>query len=207
MFRRRFLFWIGFGLFSLAEQLRVCALDELATALTEGVKDTKKSPEPGKPEHWTVASNRTWRWYERQNLIEGQWKLTGITTPIHKKTGKPFTGRSGYLDISLVPKELRVSEAKDEAESDLTGSQELPPGQPDQARSARHGRPPSKWLRSLYAEELRIWLKTIDVPEAGVSGMTYWEHLTEGHSFDPKKIEGLTIPEQATLHAAAHFGY
>ena len=71
----------------------------------------------------------------------------------------------------------------------------------------RHGRPPSKWLRSLHADEIKIWLKTIEVPEAGVSGMTYWEHLTRDHSFDPVKIEGLSIDEQAKLHAAAHFGY
>jgi hypothetical protein len=74
-------------------------------------------------------------------------------------------------------------------------------------RQARHGRPPSKWLRSLNADELRIWLKTIEVPEAGVSGMTFGEHLTRDHSFDPAKIEGLLEDEQAKLHAAAHYGY
>jgi hypothetical protein len=81
------------------------------------------------------------------------------------------------------------------------------PGSPDPQRRARHGRPPSKWLRSLEAEELRVWLATIDPPAAGVSGMTYWTHLTRDHSFDPAKIEGLTIDEQAKLHAAAHDGY
>ena len=75
------------------------------------------------------------------------------------------------------------------------------------SRRARHGRSPSKWLRSLRADEISIWLKTIDVPEAGVSGMTYWEHLTRDHSFDAEKIEGLTDEEQAKLHAAAHYGY
>jgi hypothetical protein len=80
-------------------------------------------------------------------------------------------------------------------------------GKPDEARRARDGRPPSKWLRSLSANEIRIWLRTIDVPEFGVSGMTYWTHLTRDHSFDPLKINGLTIEEQAKLHAAAHFGY
>jgi hypothetical protein len=74
-------------------------------------------------------------------------------------------------------------------------------------RRARHGRPPSRWLRSLHADELRIWLKTIDVPEAGVSGMTFWEHLTRDHFFDPGRIAGLTVDEQAKLHAAAHHGY
>jgi hypothetical protein len=37
--------------------------------------------------------------------------------------------------------------------------------------------------------------------------MTYWEHLTRDHLFDAAKIEGLDEPEQAKLHAAAHFGY
>ena len=58
-----------------------------------------------------------------------------------------------------------------------------------------------------HAVELRIWLKTLDVPEADVVGMTYWEHLTRDHSFDPSRIEGLEIDEQAKLHAAAHYGY
>ena len=80
-------------------------------------------------------------------------------------------------------------------------------GQPNSMRRARHGRPPSRWLRSLRADELRIWLKTIDVPEAGVSGMTFWEHLTRDHSFDADRIAGLSIDEQALLHAAAHYGY
>ncbi len=81
------------------------------------------------------------------------------------------------------------------------------PGQVSSSRRARHGRPPSRWLRSLHADELRIWLKTIEVPEVGVSGMTFWQHLTRDHSFDPDHIEGLTEPEQAKLHAAAHYGY
>lgn len=81
------------------------------------------------------------------------------------------------------------------------------PGSPDPKRRARHGRPPSRWLRSLKADELRIWLKTIDPPEAGVSGMTYWTHLTRDHSFDADKLTGLTVAEQAQLHAAAHDGY
>lgn len=81
------------------------------------------------------------------------------------------------------------------------------PGEADAKRRARDGRPPSKWLRSLKADELRIWLPTIDPPEAGVQGMTFWTHLTRDHSFDAEKIKGLTIPEQAQLHAAAHDGY
>ncbi len=45
------------------------------------------------------------------------------------------------------------------------------------------------------------------MPEAGVSGMTFWEHLTRDHSFDPDRILGLNTDEQAKLHAAAHHGY
>ncbi len=78
---------------------------------------------------------------------------------------------------------------------------------PNAWRRARHGRPPSRWLRSLHADELRIWLATIDPPEAGVSGMTFWEHLTRDHSFDATRIVGLTEDEQAKLHAAAHYRY
>ena len=59
------------------------------------------------PVHWRAASNNTWRWYERENLVDGRWKLTGITTPVHKKTGQPYTGHTGYLDDSLVPIEIR----------------------------------------------------------------------------------------------------
>ena len=37
--------------------------------------------------------------------------------------------------------------------------------------------------------------------------MTFWEHLTRDHLFDPAHIVGLTIDELAKLHGAAHFGY
>jgi len=65
----------------------------------------------------------------------------------------------------------------------------------------------SRTLRNLRAPELRTWLASVEVSEAGVSGMTYWEHLTRDHYFDPAKIEGLTEAEQAKLHGAAHDGY
>jgi hypothetical protein len=107
----------------------------------------------------------------------------------------------------LVPEELRFSEQRSEVDDEEAHGVEPAPHLPDPTRRARHGRPPSRWLRSLNAEEIRIWLKTIDVPEAGVSGMTYWTHLTRDHSFDPNKIDGLTEDEQAELHAAAHYGY
>jgi hypothetical protein len=92
-------------------------------------------------------------------------------------------------------------------EPPLDEEDEGEPGSPDAKRKARHGRPPSKWLRSLDAEELRIFLDTIEPNEAGVSGMTFWTHLTRDHYFSAEKIDGLTEAEQAKLHAAAHDGY
>jgi len=217
MTRRRFAFWLGLALFTLAEQLRVSGFDDLAAAIIRRTKGDKEEASPVVREYWSVASNKTWWWYERENWIDGKWELTGITTPVHKKTGEPSAGRLDYLDESLVPEDVRVRGTKIKSlelpevvqvasEEELVESV-LEPGQADPARRARHGRPPSKWLRSLQAEELRIWLKTIDVPEAGVSGMTFWTHLTEDHSFEAENIEGLTIDEQAMLHAAAHYGY
>ena len=207
MNRRRFAFWLGFGLFSLADRLGLNSLDALAATLSEKSDDSQKSASSSKAEHWAVESNKKWWWYERQNLVDGQWVTTGITTPIDKKTGELLTGKSGYLDPSVVPEEVRVAGWADASEAQADTSDQMPDGQPDPERRARHGRPPSKWLRSLHAEEIRIWLKTIDVPAAGVSGMTFWTHLTKDHSFDAEKIDGLTIDEQAQLHAAAHYGY
>ena len=209
--RRRFAFWIGLGIFSVGEKLNAKGFDDLAAAAMKLMEPTVRPPLV--PEHWSVAENSTWRWFERETLVDGEWQVTGITTPINKQTGEPYTGHTGYLDESRVPEHLRWGQPLErqyepdvrEATDDLDGDQE--PGAPSAERRARHGRPPSKWLRSLHAEELRIWLKTIDVPEAGVSGMTFWEHLTRDHLFDAEKIDGLTDEEQAKLHAAAHYGY
>lgn len=204
--RRRFAFWVGFGLFNLSEVLRADVLDSLAAASMRATDSEPPKTPACKPEHWTASENNTWRWYEREHLIDGKWKLTGITTPIHKHTGARYEGRTGYLADELVPEAVRRGEplASDPA---ADGAVEDDPGQPNAMRRARHGRPPSRWLRSLNADELRIWLKKIDVPEAGVSGMTFWEHLTRDHSFHPDRILGLNTDEQAKLHAAAHHGY
>ncbi len=226
MRRRRFVFWVGFGLFSLGEKLRAGGLDKLAAATMRLAEPETATELPIEAEHWIAAGNRSWSWFERENLVDGKWKLTGITTPIHKQTLERYTGTTGYLDDSLVPAELRLGEQQ-ASESTSTvrrgGKAHFAPKAPkiepvpeiieparhtpDPIRRARHGRPPSKWLRSLNADEIRTWLKTIEVPEAGVSGMTYWDHLTRDHSFDPAKIKGLTEDEQARLHAAAHYGY
>ena len=203
MKRRRFLFWVGFGLFSLGEKLRAGGFDELAAATLKGA-DTKT------PIHWTPASNSAWQWYEQETLVDGRWMLTGITTPINRETGQPYTEKKGYLDESQVPTDMRVwdPDTSDKDAADKTDkTTESGDHRPDPARQARHGRPPSKWLRSLHADELRIWLKTIEVNQADVSGMTYFTHLTRDHFFDAEKITGLTQGEQAKLHGAAHDGY
>ena len=167
----------------------------------------KLGPRTDVPEHWIASGNRTWRWYEREHLIDGRWKVTGITTPVNRFTGELYSGRNGYLDERLVPDEMRLAASTSTETSVVEDHTDVTPGQADPARRARHGRPPSKWLRSLRADELRIWLRTIDPPEAGVSGMTFFEHLTRDHSFDADKIAGLTEDKQAKLHAAAHHGY
>jgi hypothetical protein len=221
MQRRRFLFWISFGLFTLGDKLRFSGLDRLAAAtidLAEPTADTPAEPtspatispatkDIPAPEHWTAAENGTWRWNEREKYIDGKWKVTGVTTPINKETGEPYSGNTGYTDDAEVPEEMRLGRQPVFAEDAGDSSMEVKVHQPDTVRITRHGRPPSKWLRSLNAKELRIWLRTIDPPEAGVEGMSYWTHLTRDHFFDAGKIAGLSIDEQAKLHAAAHAGY
>jgi hypothetical protein len=199
MRRRKFLFWASFGVFSLGEKLRVGGLDSLAAAMLQGGAKTE-------PTHWRAANDETWQWYERENYRNGRWFVTGITTPIHRQTGDPYEGQTGYLDPSLVPAELRIWDANRDVVDDDPNAK---PGEhlPSAARRARHGRPPSKWLRSLNTEELRIWLATIDVPEATVEGVTYLTHLTRDHFFDDDKVRDLAVEDQAKLHAAAHHGY
>jgi hypothetical protein len=213
MTRRQFAFWLGLGLFNLAEKLRANCLDDLAAVAMRATEEkpaelkTAEVNTPAPATHWTAAENRTWRWFERETFVDGKWKVTGITTPINKHTGERYAGASGYLDDELVPAEVRDGyHTADIPDPEETGA-DAAPGVATVTRRARHGRPPSRWLRSLKADELRVWLKKIDVPEAGVEGMTYWEHLTRDHAFNPTKIAGLNIDEQAKLHAAAHYGY
>jgi hypothetical protein len=203
MNRRQFSFWLGFGLFSLSNKLRVWALDDLAAAAMRATDESSSAT----PVHWTKIEKNGWRWFEREDFVNGNWKLIGTTPPVNKATGRTKDDGKEYLPESEVPAEVRRGKKTDFIELPADVVAEYKRHQPNPKFRARHGRPPSKWLRSLNAEELRIWLRTIDPPEAGVSGMTYWEHLTRDHSFDPKKIKGLTGEEQARLHAAAHFGY
>ena len=195
MQRRQFAFSTGLSLFWIADRLRADSLDGLATALLE----TADRQEATAGERWQANENRRWFWFEREKRLGQKWVKTGITTPINKITGEEYDGEKGYLDPSLVPDSTRTAATR--------LREKFKEATVDVGRRARHGRPPSRWLRSLEARELRIWLKTIDVPEAGVEGVTFWTHLTRDHSFLVDNITGLTIPEQAKLHAAAHHGY
>jgi hypothetical protein len=207
MTRRRFAFWVGLGLFSLANKLRVYAFDELAAALMTGAEGAEGAAATAGAIHWRLADNGVWRWYEREKYIDGAGKLSGITTPVRMENGEKYDAVEGYLDESEVPAEILRERAEGGHPGIEETAAEFGEREATDTRRARHGRPPSKWLRSLNADELRIWLTSVDPPEAGVSGMTFWEHLTRDHMFEAVKIEGLNLHEQAKLHAAAHHGY
>lgn len=210
MTRRQFAFWLGFGMFSVGAKLRIDRLDQLAADLMDCTKPSDTLAPAAPPVHWTASGDDAWRWYEQETFVDGRWQLTGTTAPVNKRTGERQADADDHLDDRDVPTEVRQSAEQVDAQVAAAAPdpvEEFASHHPSAVRKARHGRPPSKWLRSLHTEEIRIWLGTIEVPEAGVSGMTYWEHLTRDHEFDPIKIVGLTKPEQAKLHAAAHFGY
>lgn len=79
---------------------------------------------------------------------------------------------------------------------------------PDGTIRAREGRPPSEWLRSLTAKEIRVWLPTVkDVPNAYIVGMTPTYHLVNDHYFAASHLVGLTRSELLKLHSCAHYGY
>lgn len=171
------------------------------------------------PIRWSPAQNRTWRWYERETLVRGKWRLSGITTPVHRQTGERFAGAKGYLADEEVPADIRRrGHVEFDVEVDRAVYLEAvplendpaeinEPGKIDPIRKAREGRPASKWLRGLTAAGLREWLPTVVPPEAGVEGMTFYEHLTRDHGFRGENVKDLTEEEQAKLHAAAHAGY
>ena len=196
MNRRRFAFWVGMALFWVSDRLRASAIDSVAATMMDRAEKNKHKLPPHTK--WTSKESKTWRWFERHKLVHDKWKLTGRTTPVHKETGEPYKGKTGYLSEELVPDSVkRIARRKEK----------LAEHKADPERKARDGRPPSEWLRRLNADELRLWMTTIEVPEVGVSGMTFFTHLTRDHSFDAKRIEGLSNAELAKLHSAAHFGY
>jgi hypothetical protein len=202
------MFWLSFGVVTLAEKLGLSGVDALAAAAMDSAEAKPSKKRRSLPVHWTVAEDDGWYWYEREHFIDGQWWLTGSTAPVNKKTReRKYDGNEAYLEDSLVPGAMRLSSKDIVPIAAPIAAAATDTQLPTSQRRNRHGRPPSKWLRSLNADEIRIWLKTIECPEAGVEGMTYWTHLTRDHSFDPDKIVGLTEDEQAKLHGAAHFGY
>lgn len=204
--RRQFAFWISAGLFSLSERLGAESLDRLAAVAIECAERTVDGQVCVEQHRWSYREDATWRWFERETLADDVWEITGRTRPVHRMTGELAPELEGYLDESLVPDAVRFGSREPQTFEDLDEIEE-DCGEASTERRAREGRPPSRWLRRLYAEELRLWLPTIDVPTAGVSGMTVWTHLTRDHGFDAQRIEGLEESKLAQLHAAAHYGY
>src|SRR5262245_19097517 len=167
MTRRQFAFWLGFGLFGLSEKLNIRGLDRLAAA-TMRASDSKSSKKPAAPSenavHWAATDNKEWRWYERENYIDGQWVATGITTPVNKTTGQRKWEPGGYLDENLLPSEMRTADEKymvafathpNSGEHEHANHDEPNPHLPTEKVRGRHGRPPSEWLRSLHRSEER----------------------------------------------------
>ena len=124
--RRHFTFWISFGLFAVAERLKVYGLDELAAAMLRD--DATAATVKTLPTHWRVADNGAWRWYERETfdlygiLFQGHPDLRRILTD-YGFIGHPFRkdfplignvevkydtakGRVVYQPVSIEPRTL-----------------------------------------------------------------------------------------------------
>lgn len=227
MTRRRFAFWIGMGLFGAAERLGATELDTLAAALMDATDKAAtdgpppppaiEAPPADMPVHWQATHNHTWQWVQREEYLDGEWHLTGMTTPVRRDTGEPIEGAAGYLEESAVPDAYREAyenlvdvngdPANPQDDVGVLATEDQPGPEAASHRQARHGRPPSRWLRTLYAPELSVWLATVTPPEASVEGMTFEEHLTRDHLFEPDRLAGLTPEEMEKLHSAAHHGY
>jgi hypothetical protein len=165
-------------------------------------------------EHWTPEENSEWSWYRAERYFDGDWKSHGISLPVNRKTGEMHHPADDYVALEDIPPYVLTGDLPqlpEDIKRQMAPSQYDPAEAlirlPDAEVQMRDGRPPSEWLRSLFADELRTWLKTIDITEATVDGMTFWVHLVRDHSFDPRRIEGLTEHEFLLLHSAAHFGY
>ncbi|MEM8864485.1 MAG: hypothetical protein AAGF31_02945 [Planctomycetota bacterium] len=214
MNRRHFAISLGLGVAGFASRVGASPLDKLATEVIRAAVDGAEfKPDAIKParvvEHWRAATNSSWQWLERSELVAGEWSLTGITQPVHRETGEPVDGRDDvdYLTASAAPAGLltAIEGGADDYCIAVEGADAGPAATP--LRRARHGRPASHWLRNLNASELRAWLASLEPPQADVAGMTYLEHLTRDHGFDTLYVAMLTEVEQAKLHGAAHHGY
>ncbi|MCA9131825.1 MAG: hypothetical protein KDA45_01665, partial [Planctomycetales bacterium] len=135
--RRKFAFYLGMGLFSLGERLNARALDDWAAATMQAAPLSEpQTPEDEGREHWTPAENSSWTWFERENLVDGQWCLTGITTPVNKHSAEVYYGSGEYLSESLVPDAVRAAlrgTAASESRYEEDGDEE---GQPSAERRA-----------------------------------------------------------------------
>lgn len=158
-------------------------------------------------DHWRAAQNTTWRWFEKSQLVGEEWRVVALTTPLHRVTGERKMGVEGYVEDDTVPRPLFDAEPGQMTDFCVAAGDSPAGPVATGERRSRNGRPPSYWLQSLSAVELKAWLATIDPPEAGVSGMTFAEHLVGGHHFREEQTTGLTEMELAKLHGAAHHGF
>ncbi|MEM6798941.1 MAG: hypothetical protein AAF589_05455 [Planctomycetota bacterium] len=215
MNRRTFTASLGVGLLgassAAARSLRDWSCRDLSWASLEMAETDLAENLVGKTpvEHWRVAQNNTWRWFEKSVLIGSTWRMVGMTTPVRRASGFQISGRdcADYLHEAEVPQAVVEAFASGSADICIAREGATPgPAATDQ-RKAREGRPPSRWLRDLDALQLRSWLGCFDPPRADVAGMTFYEHLTRDHGFSEESVALLTKTEQHKLHGAAHHGY
>ncbi len=210
--RRQLVFSIGLGFVSL--KLAAGENEDLSAPEATSVSWQELAKQGQIFEHWTPEQDSQWEWYRLERYVDGTWESVGISLPIDRETGEAYEPSDGYLGRDEIPARVLKDElpiVPHDIQQQLAPSQFDPlqahSRQPDPEIQARDGKPPSDWLRSLTARDLRTWLKTIDAPPASVRGMTFWVHLVRDHSFDPRRIEGLTEQEFLRLHSTAHFGY
>lgn len=198
---------------AVARAVRATAVDDLAARVTAAAIDPNHYAMPIAParvvEHWRVAQNNAWRWLERSELIGGEWRAAGMTLPVHRETGRPIDGRdcADYLLECQAPEGIGEAIAAGAADYCVVREDAAPGPSVEPLRKARDGRPPSHWARGLEPAELVAWLDAFEPPQADVSGMTFFEHLTRDHGFDSVKLAGLDDQYLAKLHGAAHGGY
>ena len=107
--RRKFAFWVSFGLFTLAEKLHAETLEKLATPRFDRTEPTvgrlRRDNDRRQRHRNSLASgeNSTWRWFERESWATGRWKVTGITVPVSKRTGESSRGKQAISTRDLVP--------------------------------------------------------------------------------------------------------
>ena len=210
--RRKLLSAVGIGL--IAPRLAFGGDEQAGSPITNSGNGKELAENSVVFQHWTPEENAAWQWYRLERFKDGHFKTAGISLPMQKASGIPFTPADGYLSVDDIPAYVldgELPELSDEMIEMRAKSQfDLETAlsrTPDPEIKSREGRPPSEWLRSLFADELRIWLPLVDASEAGVNGMTFWVHLIRDHGFDSRRIEGLLEWEFAKLHALAHEGY